>query len=448
MAYKKIQEDSTRTAGLELKLKLCVGARVMLKRNMDVEAGLVNGSVGTVVGFNMNKSVCTGIVVKFDGIESSITIDRQVCSFEVLNGIYYTRKQFPLMAAFAITIHKSQGLSLQSAIVDVGRSTFGCGMIYVALSRVTSLNGLHLIELDRRKLQCDQKAICEYNRLRRQYTTLGDLLSETTHSTADHHNENEHHLSTPNRKRKKQTISPDRVSTSSTQKKCKASSHRGKAIESLPVEPQINIFEYCEVPSITPSAQRATSSRLNLAFETDELRKTPTAENALSRQLQSAICKQTQQNVKVVIYKIIGDGNCLFRALSLAVTGTQKQHQLMRAYIVDHMSENDIRDELEQLYVSSSKQLKTYDMHIADMASEGVWGTEQEIIAAANLLDVSIVCYSKYNNRQFKLQHFPPHFPTQPNCFNSCHHRTVYLVNSTGTHYNIATVVCCGTAEQ
>ena len=56
-------------------------------------------------------------------------MDYGVCSFNVLKGAYYTRKQFPLMPAFGITIHKSQGLSFSSVIVDAGASIFGCGMI-------------------------------------------------------------------------------------------------------------------------------------------------------------------------------------------------------------------------------------------------------------------------------------------------------------------------------
>jgi len=52
------------------------------------------------------------------------------------------------MRAFAITIYKSQGLSLNTAIVDAGPTNFGCSMVYVALSRMTSLAGLHLIDLD------------------------------------------------------------------------------------------------------------------------------------------------------------------------------------------------------------------------------------------------------------------------------------------------------------
>jgi len=80
------------------------------------------------------------------------------------------------MLAFAITIHTAQGPSLQSAIVDIGTATFGYGMAYVALSRVTSLSGLHLIDFDRSKITCDPKDVSEYNRLRALYTpNLGQI---------------------------------------------------------------------------------------------------------------------------------------------------------------------------------------------------------------------------------------------------------------------------------
>jgi len=61
----------------------------------------------------------------------------------VMDKAFVIRKQFPLSLSYGITIHKSQGLSLQNAIMDIGNSVFTCGQIYVALSRVTSLDGLH-----------------------------------------------------------------------------------------------------------------------------------------------------------------------------------------------------------------------------------------------------------------------------------------------------------------
>jgi len=98
----------------------------------------------------------------------------------VLRGFFYTRKQFSLMPAFGITIHKSQGLSLSSVIVDAGASIFGCGMIYVALSRVTTMAGLHLINSDRSKIQCDKKAVVEYDRLHKMYAPHLSIITTET----------------------------------------------------------------------------------------------------------------------------------------------------------------------------------------------------------------------------------------------------------------------------
>jgi hypothetical protein len=75
----------------------------------DVEMGLVNGSIGTVVDFPMHEATheISAVLVKFpnlDTLDSPITIQCEAYSFEVLKSIYFTRKQFPLMLAFAITV--------------------------------------------------------------------------------------------------------------------------------------------------------------------------------------------------------------------------------------------------------------------------------------------------------------------------------------------------------
>jgi ATP-dependent DNA helicase PIF1 len=57
------------------------------------------------------------------------------------------REQIPLRVAYALTIHKAQGASLDSALVDVGPSTFECGQAYVALSRVRNLDALFVFEI-------------------------------------------------------------------------------------------------------------------------------------------------------------------------------------------------------------------------------------------------------------------------------------------------------------
>jgi ATP-dependent DNA helicase PIF1 len=158
--------DVSRTAGLETQLRLGVGARVMLRRNIDMENGLVNGSIGTIQSFEFEAN---GQVKKLDisfdnGYNTKLS--RYNVPFELMKGIYVHRKQFPVTLAYAITVHKCQGLSLKCAIIDLGNSIFGPGMAYVALSRVTNLTGLHLLDLCPGKVLADNKSIAEYNRLR------------------------------------------------------------------------------------------------------------------------------------------------------------------------------------------------------------------------------------------------------------------------------------------
>ena len=75
------------------------------------------------------------------------------------------RKQIPLKLAWAITIHKSQGASLDYAFVDIGKNIFEYGQTYVALSRIRTLEGLFLIAFDRNKIKSHPKVISFYNSL-------------------------------------------------------------------------------------------------------------------------------------------------------------------------------------------------------------------------------------------------------------------------------------------
>ena len=83
--------------------------------------------------------------------------------------VYVTRNQFPLSLSYAITQHKAQGLSLKNAVIDIGDTILNPGQSYVALSRVTKLQGLHLINFNPSKIMVDAKAMNEYNRLRTKY---------------------------------------------------------------------------------------------------------------------------------------------------------------------------------------------------------------------------------------------------------------------------------------
>ena len=126
-------------------LTLAVGAQVMLLMN-DIESGLTNGSRGVVVGFERDeepeKTNPDALIplVKFCGGQV-VPIKRHKWDTD-LDGV--SRTQYPLTLAYAVTIHKTQGSTLDCALIDVGERTFEYGQAYVALSRVKSLEALYI----------------------------------------------------------------------------------------------------------------------------------------------------------------------------------------------------------------------------------------------------------------------------------------------------------------
>ena len=152
------------TAGLEQVLNLAVGARVMLRRNINTEYGLVNGAIGTVLAITS-----ASVTVKFDNIPEPYEVTKIKSRFCVLKHFYIHREQFPLILAFSITIHKSQGLSLDNAIIDLSNKVFGDSMAYVALSRLRSLSGAHLTEFSSDSIMASRICIEEVNRLRQNF---------------------------------------------------------------------------------------------------------------------------------------------------------------------------------------------------------------------------------------------------------------------------------------
>ena len=199
------------------------------------------------------------------------------------------------MLAFAITIHKSQGLSLESVIVDPGESTFGCGMVYVALSRVTSLSGLHLADISREKIKCEHKAVKEYNRLRRLYTPHLSSIPIERNSVVSHPTNNEH--------RKRQTkVDSKAVPEKKRAKEKKPTTSAADLDVIVTDEHKYSIYEQCSIASIDAEFQLQTCQRLNLTLDSETKEQRKSSRTAVCCALEAHIQKQTGQKTEVQIF--------------------------------------------------------------------------------------------------------------------------------------------------
>lgn len=181
-----ISDDANKTGGILSTLCIGVGSRVMLRRNINVNHGLVNGAMGVIRKFEWpalrRDQLETGelpqaVFVEFDDLtiknnEPGVGVRIEPCSinFDALRGQgKIERRMLPLILSWAVTVHKLQGTTLDRAVVDLGSHIFAKGQAYVALSRVKTLAGLAISTLDPKKLlnrPHDQNSLNELQRLR------------------------------------------------------------------------------------------------------------------------------------------------------------------------------------------------------------------------------------------------------------------------------------------
>jgi ATP-dependent DNA helicase PIF1 len=135
-------------------------SQVMLNINLP-EKGLANGSRGIIIDFN---PINNNPIVKFlNNTELEIAMHEYALDGD--NGEVVKKIQIPLILAWAITIHKAQGMSLEFVRTDIGSSIFEYGQAYVVLSRITNLNGLSLINIDFSKIKAHPLIIDFYNNM-------------------------------------------------------------------------------------------------------------------------------------------------------------------------------------------------------------------------------------------------------------------------------------------
>ncbi len=153
-----VMEIFGRNCRADKELPLKKGAKVMLLVNTDFNRGLINGSCGIIQEFNENS-----ITIKFDnGVVAPI--GKHKFEYYYHDRIAAERTQYPLRLAYGITIHKSQGMTLDELVVDCSR-IFERGQAYVAMSRVRKLNGMYLKSFGPEKVMVDEKVARFYQSL-------------------------------------------------------------------------------------------------------------------------------------------------------------------------------------------------------------------------------------------------------------------------------------------
>ena len=199
-AAKNVSPDDF--SGLQPLLFLAKGAKIMLTMNLWPAVGLCNGATGTIVHFIYHNNqhppdMPIAVVVKFDNytgpsisqtLPSCVPIIPITASTQLSNG-FHERQQLPLRLAWAITIHKSQGLTLPKAWINIGKSERTPGASYVALSRVKILSSCIIEPMTYERLTSLKSSTTLQYRLNEEERL--DQMAQTTYNT--HYQTNNYH---------------------------------------------------------------------------------------------------------------------------------------------------------------------------------------------------------------------------------------------------------------
>jgi len=174
---------------VEKYMEMKVGAQIMfIKNDPNAEKKFFNGKLAKI-----EKVIDNSIFVKFDDSPEllqvqlyewkNIKYELNAATNEIEEKEMGSFKQFPIKLAWAITVHKSQGLTFEKAILDIN-AAFAPGQVYVALSRLKSLDGLVLTAPAVRLNTSQDETILDYGNTKKRQGDLDSLISEETVSFA------------------------------------------------------------------------------------------------------------------------------------------------------------------------------------------------------------------------------------------------------------------------
>ena len=366
-------------------LSLALGCKVVLLKNIDVQAGWVNGTLATVV--MMTQSI---IVIQSIATSKRVALSRaqQNMSFKAATSVAY-RMQFPLMLGYALTVHKTQGMTLPAAFISLNNNFFASGQAYVALSRVKSLAGLHLLCCDTRAIVVGKEELMLWNHMNDSSLPLPNFSS--TVSDQQQHISKKRKLQTPERKLEEKI--PQKIQSQRTNTEIIL--QNDKPLQEL----QADKFSLSLLTQLRDSTQQ-----LNQLLDYLQSFNRITSPACHLQEANVDIHPSILQQYKPVFTS--PDGNCLYHALSICLCGTQDLMFFLRAAATHTILMN------MQLFqqILSREPVATLTAILSDAWNQGSWGNEFHLLSLSIALKRPIFQYSGFtkNTGELFLPNYSP----------------------------------------
>ena len=448
-AFKATSEEA---GGLDPVICIAQDAKVMLCANLWVDVGLVNGARGTIVAIcyengHSPPDLPVAVMVRFDCYSGPTLSDGSVpiCPLRrtwFASNNQCSRLQVPLKLAWAVTIHKSQGMTLDKAVIDVGRKEFSSGLTVVACSRVRHMCDLlfvppfpfqrvaNLSKSNRLKdrLQEDVRLSCLTSTMPVHDSNITTTLSSgpfPSLNTTEHPNSTTASSITEipigqqaiGQEQQQPAFIPNNapeVPNDGAASVPKSSDCANNCAFFIPNNaPEVpndgaatdSKSSDCANECAVPHIQAAGDEEVMIVPSSGSFT-CPFQYNPVDREWQQETCEAMGLNYitsngitpggrevglepPTTFTCIVGDGNCLFRALAHIITGSEERHMDVRRGIVSHMRTignllvgGHVREGDIDTYIDSSR-----------IEHDHEWGTDVEILTLAHMLKTPVYTY-------------------------------------------------------